>query len=364
MPKAALDDALQLPISGILYDGRRVNTVAASPNGQLIASGDTSGLIKLEHRTQRVVATLHDGHGVASLAFSPRGGLLMSGDEAGAVTFWRASETLRPVASRTTRRLPGARDVFSVAFSPNGRVAASGDDAGNITLWNPASGAPVGPPLANGPNVFGVAFASAGRMLASGDGAGNVRLWSLTTRQAVSLPHDHSYVFSVAVAPHTDELAAADDAGHVVLWNMATHRLTGDLTPSPGSAVRDVAFSGDGRELASGDYAGKVTLWDVSTQQPAGPPIASGGTVFSVAFRPHDVGLVSADQAGDIVSRVPSPGRASPPLKDGPIVSSIAVSRSGSALEAATRPATWFSGMRTLTGVAGSPPTAATRSSA
>jgi WD40 repeat protein len=331
--RAALTDALEQPLNSILRDGHRINSVAVSPDGQLLASGDTAGNITLWNlQTKRPLGHVRDRYAVTSVAFAAHGDLLASGDEKGHVILWNMTQP-RHITGRQMPLSDHATFIFSVAFSPDGGLLASGDNQGQINLWRVRTAATDGQPLDDGSNAYGLTFSQNGKTLASGDEKGRVALWNLATHESISLPHDSSTVFSVAFDPARHELAAGDDSGNVVLWNLATHRQIGRMTPSLGSAVRSVAFSPSGDELASGDYAGKVVLWDPATQTRVSEPMPDESTVFSVVFLPGHQGLASADQAGDIVlwnlSRQAQVGKS---LRVGPPVWSVAFSPLGDEL--------------------------------
>ncbi|MBN4002885.1 hypothetical protein [Nostoc sp. LPT] len=83
---------------------------------------------------------------VTSLAFSPDNQLLAIGDSTGVITLWRLSKGwLRPLKARKIRTLiscESCEPVKTLAFSPDGQTLASGlgDSNSGITLWNVKNG--------------------------------------------------------------------------------------------------------------------------------------------------------------------------------------------------------------------------------
>lgn len=170
-------------------------SVAFSPVEPLLASGgggkrieDTQGLgepqdeggqLFIRDLTTRKLRALklpaREGRlaTVRSVAFSPDGLLLASGDDDGRVRLW----DVRNASLKRTLPPLGA-SVYSIAFSPDGRTLAAGSGK-RVLLLSVTTGQPQGELTGHERSVLAVAFSPDGRSLGSSSEDGTVRLWSL-----------------------------------------------------------------------------------------------------------------------------------------------------------------------------------------
>ncbi|MEH2037603.1 NB-ARC domain-containing protein [Nostoc sp.] len=267
-----------------------IHSVAFSPDGKLLATGDTNNEIRLYQVVDGKQLLTCKGHKgwIWPVTFSPNGCVLASGSDDQTVKLWDTS------SGQCLATLQGhSGGIWSVSFSSDGNILASSSEDTTVRLWDISTGQCLKTLLEHGSRVWAVTFSADDTMLATGSDDHTVRLWDVITGQCLAtlLGHTHR-VQSVAFSPDGQILASGCHDHTVKLWDVATsqclHTLQGHT-----DLVNSVAFNSDSMMLASGSDDQTVKLWDVSTSQCLKTFKGHGTRVWSVAFSPDATMLVS-----------------------------------------------------------------------
>ncbi len=307
-----------------------VRCVAFSPDGKVLATGanppQVGGAVWLwDGRTGtewRLAGGGTQGPGTApapqvvlpmtnypsTLAFSPDGKLLATGDYHQAVRLWDVA-TGQPVG----KPLLTPNVIFSLAFSPDGKILAAGtanDRQGPAAthLWEVATGQPLGPPLLSPGNgrVNRLKFSPDGRTLLSFTVEGRVSRWEPATGALLGeLPIEMLGTFPITQAqggitfsPDGRTFLTGNMDGQARLWEAATGQPIRGATFAHPAAITAAAYRPDGRLAVIGCADGIVRLWDLATFQPVGPPLAMPQLILGVTFTPDGRSVVAVDQTG------------------------------------------------------------------
>ena len=273
---------------GIVY------SVAFSPDGKYLATGDSNGRVQIWNAlTGREILTLL-GHssGVWSVAWSGDSLTLASGSSDNTVKLWNVQ------SGDCVRTLEGhSSAVWSVAWSGDSLTLASGSSDNTVKLWNVQSGDCVRTLEGHSSEVISVAWSGDGLTLATGSDDETVKLWDVHTGDCVRTLEGHSNcVNSVAWSGDSLTLATGSSDNTVKLWNVQSGDCVRTLQ-GHSSLVRSVAWSGDGQTLASGSGDNTVKLWDVQTGDCVRTLQGHSSWVNSVAWSGD--GLTLASGSGD-----------------------------------------------------------------
>jgi WD40 repeat protein len=240
-------------------DARWCRAVVFSPHGEMLASADDAGAIKLWNVSSRAhLATLYSrDEDTTGLAFLPDGKTLLRGCSTGIEAWDLTTRQERALWKGRTEKLS------SLAISNDGRMLASGSTDGVISLWDAAKGKEMRTLIGHGKRVRALAFSPDGKSLASGGWDKVVKLWDIATgMERFTLKGHPGPVMSACFAPDSNLLATGSQDGTVKLWDAHT----GENIVSLKTGGLSLAFSPDGAVLATGAGDGPISLWRLRTK--------------------------------------------------------------------------------------------------
>ena len=260
-----------------------VNAIAISPDGQLLAAGNSDGSVTLWGMVEYQPAHMLKGHTgfVNCVAFSQDGRFLASGAFDHTIRLWDVG------SGRSLRQLSGhTASIFAVAFSPDGETLFSGSEDQTIGVWDVQSGQIRQQFHEQGDMFPAVTISPDGQSLASGGHDGLVYLWNARTGKLRYKIRGHERkIQTVAFAPDGATVATAGEDNQIHLWNVQDGAKRGSLTGHT-NWVLSVAFSPDGNLLVSGSADKTMRLWDIQSGRTVRILRGYNNWVTSVAFSP------------------------------------------------------------------------------
>ncbi|NBE50120.1 TIR domain-containing protein [Streptomyces boluensis] len=297
------------PVRAAAYSSRGLLAMADDTGIRLLdpARGTRPVFTESAESTESTEATERP---TTAVAFSPDGRLLALGDTAGDVRLLDVTDPGDPEPLGSASAVAGRKEVRVLALTSGGRLfAMTGKDGAVLDVSEPARSKS----LARLPD-YPVAASPRGDLVVSEerddeDGyLGRLRLSTVSgsapPRQVATVASPEQVDISGArqramFSPNGQLLAAAGDDSQVRLWDVADPArpaVRPTLTTQSRFGLHSVAFSPDQSTLATGDSDGTVTLWDVSDpmRPRSGAQLSSRSTMLGdLSFSPDGHTLAS-----------------------------------------------------------------------
>ncbi|MEM9656881.1 MAG: M56 family metallopeptidase [Planctomycetota bacterium] len=264
-----------------LKEGRQVESIAFTSDGQQIVVGDTTGHIHLgDLATYQWLLELQLNElrrGIQSLAVSP------DGQSIAAVANVNLRQNLflcNLLSGEEPEHLQHFERVTAVAFSPDGQTLAvcqdEMDGRDQLTLWDLARSdvaRALQPPVPTLLNAHQVSFSPDGKYIAAANTYRGLRkryndvlVWSVESGDLkLRLPPDDA-VYPAAVAFSLDQTKFAAVSDHEIsVWDFPSgERIASDLVGHT-AMLSSVSFTPDDREIVTASDDATARIWDMET---------------------------------------------------------------------------------------------------
>lgn len=269
-----------------------IHALAFSPDGKMLATGDSNGQIRLLRiEDEQTIITFHKhGWWTVSIAFSSNGEKLVSSSIDGTVKLWNVQ------TGKCIHDLLGHTDwIWTVAFSPNNQLIASGCNDKTIKLWDANTGECLTTLIGHKGWVLTVTFSPDGQTLISGSYDRTIKFWDVKTGKCFQTLTGHEdAIWSVTITQDGKMLASSGYEKTIRLWDTETGECLYILKEHP-KEIKTVAFSADGKTLASGCFAGIVKFWNVETGECKATGTGHFSAVRAIAFNYDNQTVATGD---------------------------------------------------------------------
>ena len=303
-----------------------VDSVAISPNGQIVATGGNDARVKIwsfDGRTLTQTGTFLPGFNGYTVAFSPDGTRLAYTSNLSSTTVGVRTYTVAGWAAGTTLQDDGSGNTLrGVGFTPDGQrvvsVNAIGFAGGDVFVHNVGGSALPAYTMrvANEPYTLAVSphAASDGSVaIAVGSYYGTTTVLSLGTTGFAAMSKDipasttNRTTYTVEFSPDGSQLVTGEDYGAVRFFGYPLA-----ATPAPvgstinfagGDTVNDVTFAPSGMFLAvGGAFSTKqLSIYNVATHAEV-DRATPAADVESIAFAPNGSAIIAGlDDCGSVI---------------------------------------------------------------
>lgn len=295
-----------------------IRSVAFSPDGELLASGHSNGIItvwRLQGWDGRQISYIADPNtrvpsptgrvrNVTNVVFSPDRNFLVSGHSDGMVVLWDVSNYRPTLLEANTSHTQGRASVVSARFTRDGRLVTSAQDK-FIRIWEIENGQLILlQEMQSDFEIKSLSISADERYIAV-SGTGSIRnmveVWDMNTGDLVNeLGPYPKAVYAVAFHPcQSNILAFSSDSTSIPevetqlastntirLWDIFSGSETGVVFEGHNKEIETLAFSPSGNLLMSGSWDGTVRIWEAFTGSQIYVSQTIGQRVLSVAFSP------------------------------------------------------------------------------
>jgi WD40 repeat protein len=237
-----------------------VNAIAISPDGSRIVTAGSDGILAISNlKDGELIYSFKEGDiSINSLAFSIDGTQIAFGGD---------DKTIKilDLKDRTIKGLLKGHDgaVTSLAYHPDGKSLISSSSDTKVRLWDIETMAVKRTFAGNTVSVLSISISSDGRYVAAGGEDGRLWVWYISTGQLKWSSDKHeSQINAVAFMKDRELIATGSEDKQARIWEVETGKNIRTLKEHEGT-VAALSFSPDGKYLACGSGNNMIVIWNV-----------------------------------------------------------------------------------------------------
>ncbi|TYZ59573.1 hypothetical protein PybrP1_000432 [[Pythium] brassicae (nom. inval.)] len=283
-------------------DVRPISSVQYACDGQYVATGSWSGLVKVWDASTASESKVFRGHEdrITGVAWHPSRAFSEMSDASDAVCLCSASadSTARLWAASRAEPLAVLKGhrarLGKVAFHPSGDYVGTTSFDHTWRLWDVATAQELLLQEGHYKEVYAIAFQADGALAATGDLDGVGRVWDLRSGKSILPLQGHSkQILSMSFSSNGYTLASGSDDRSVRIWDLRQRKCSYTI-PAHSNLVSEVKFSpGSGELLLSASYDASIKLWRSRDWKLLATLKGHDGKVMSADFAPDETHIVS-----------------------------------------------------------------------
>ena len=282
----------------LLTNDTAVVSVSYSPDGQMLASINKDGTIRLWQNNGKLIKEFsanqtNDKDDSFSINFSADGHNLISASQRQGIKIWQRQAD---GSFALHKSIPDKDGIMTFSLNPKSQIIVT-SSLGNQNIikvrnWN---GKLLKTFSGHTDRINDFDFSPDGQILVSGSAGGSVKLWDLkNNRQLTTIQAKINDVFAVRFV-NNKILAIAGSDGSIKLWNI-NGKLKQEFKERHSDDITSLAVSHDGKRLASGSEDATVKLWSIEDRNLLHTFNGHQGAVNEVSFRKDNKVIVSASK--------------------------------------------------------------------
>jgi WD40 repeat protein len=244
-------------LNTIVAQQPNVTHIALSGNYQTLAAVSGRNTVQLWNQTGKLLATFQPNQGVIhALAISPNGEILATGGEDNQVKLWDRQGDL--IQTLPDYYPTAVNPQQTIVFSPDNELIAIAGTESTVNLYN-SQGTLLTRFKTHQSIINSIAFSPDSQMLAIAGLDSTIQLWNRRGNLLNILVNYPIEMNGMAFSPDGETLASSATDGTIYFWQL--HHALQKTFFAHQALIKAIKFSADGQQFTTSFYDGRIQHW-------------------------------------------------------------------------------------------------------